>query len=634
MNWRKFLASKDAGFWLFISLAFFGSMIWAKSRDPFERIWFTVKTSHYGKVKGVAVLPVREKFKVQSPKSKVTQHEDRKHQRTLPVVYYVYGSGGDLINCGNELRQLAELGMAAVAIEYNQTNEAAFDEQFKAVRKWAAGNAELSKRGTRNAERGMQNPECWVGFSLGAERTLRFLLNHPETQPQLYVRLAGGSQPLAELKTENLKLKTHVLLVHGQNDEIFPVAEAKQVAAFFRTNGISTELKILPGKSHAFDADRAVVIRNVGEYIKAQLTPEHPLPEFPVTKDFPFLLCIAPAFAWAAFWFYLRKGSARVPRAVAGVAPDTRSTAVIDAPLQSKLNKWEIALRMTAIILATLAIADTAIHLGTPRFAVNETTLKIARKFLIPPKWKEDFETLAAKSYWRGQRLKTLLTHVELANYCVYELINWKVDKEIYNDYVLSPMIDPDDEGRARHSVRAGTQSAKSGAHGLTRPTVESPGAHGVMHPTAEELDWRRPLWEFFYPRIRKENSPEEAAEIVVRNLRERVTISLQSRTGVPPVQSNPSSSRAGETPTLLSRTGETPALLSVDRMSAAHLSTGIEIIWKNRITDEKGFERIYVATLRSVGVGARLNSEGTAEFWTGAEWKLAPRLLITSWIR
>jgi hypothetical protein len=120
MNWRKFLASANAGFWLFISLAFFGSMIWAKSRDPFERIWFTVKTTHYGKVKGVVVLS-----KTAITKSMVT---DRRYN--LPVVFYVYGSGGSLINSGNELRQLAELGMAAVAIEYNQTNQAAFEEQF------------------------------------------------------------------------------------------------------------------------------------------------------------------------------------------------------------------------------------------------------------------------------------------------------------------------------------------------------------------------------------------------------------------------------------------------------------------------------------------------------------------------
>jgi hypothetical protein len=294
-----------------------------------------------------------------------------------------------------------------------------------------------------------------------------------------------------------------------------------------------------------------VAIRNVGEYVKSQLTPVHPLPEFPVPNDFPFLLCIAPTFAWAVIWIYLRKTEKEI-----------KTEYLISNIEYPKLKRWEISLRVTATVLATLAIADTAIHLGTPRLNASETTLKIARSFLVPPKWKEDFEELASKSFWPGQHLKTLLTHVELANYCVYELINWKVDKKIYNEFVLSPIVDSEND---------------------------------------PELNWRRPLWEFFYPRIRKENSPGEAAKIVVRYLRERVTISIAS--------SSPS------------------------KMPVSHWPTGIETIWRNQITDERGFERIYVATLRSVGIGARLNPEKNAEFWTGAEWMLAPRPLITTWV-
>jgi hypothetical protein len=165
-----------------------------------------------------------------------------------------------------------------------------------------------------------------------------------------------------------------------------------------------------------------------------------------------------------------------------------------------------------------------------------------------------DFEILSANPIWQGKPLKSLLEHVELANYNRNELINWKVDDQIYNEFVLSPIID----------------AASTG-----------------------ELNWRRPLWENFYPRIRKENSPETAAEIVVRFLRERVTIT-------------------------------------------AHLNSpqpGIESIWKHQITDEKGFDIIYVAALRSVGVGARLNVSGQAEFWTGQKWQNAPRPLASSFL-
>jgi len=379
------------------------------------------------------------------------------------------------------------------------------------------------------------------------------------------------------------------------------------VAAFFQTNGVVTELKILPGKRHAFDSDRAVVIRVVGEQIKAQLTPEHPLPEFPGTKNYPFVLCILPAFLWVGFWIYLRRGSARSSRVIVG-GPPTISQNIENRTSNTehrKFKKWEIGLRVGSVILVTAAMAQTCIHVITPRLVVSDTTLRIAREWLLAPKWKEDFETLAAKPFWRGQRLKTLLTHVELSNYCVYELINWKVDKAIYDDYVLSPVIDvasgilPHVEGGHPAARNMDTNSPAMSFHPTSRfrragRTGSTSG--GTPDATTDsELNWRRPLWEFFYPRIRKENSPEEAAEIVVRSLRERVTI------------------------------------ISTDRM-AAHSPSGIETIWKNQITDEKGFERIYVATLRSVGVGARLNFQGNAEFWTGSEWKRAPRPLITNW--
>jgi predicted esterase len=605
MNWRRFLAGKDAGFWLFISLAFFGSMIWAKSRDPFKRIWFTVNTQHYGKVKGVAVLPVGVGQSFQPAREKGTTNivSKRGRQDALPYVFYIYGSGGSLINSGNELRQLAELGMAAVAIEYNQTNQAAFEEQFIAVRK------ELEDRrreiGVRN-----QNAECWIGFSLGAERTLRLFLKAAGGTPalplpNLYVRMSGGmpeefkvQSPMfnvGEHSALDSRPSTRILLVHGGNDEIFPVDEAKEAAAFFKTNGFPTELKILPGKSHGFDADRALVFRTVGERIKAQLTPEHPLPEFPVTKNYSYVLCILPAFLWAGFWIYSRRkmGGTGDSPVVAGESAaitqcethgrDARATNIE----HRKLKKWEIGLCTAAVVLATMAIAETGIHLITPRLQVSDATLRIARKWLLAPKWHEDFETLSAKPFWRGQQLQTLLTHVELANYCVYELINWKVDKAIYNDYVLSPVIDEMDSGM-------GVPTARIGTHGRDARATTEP-----------ELNWRRPLWEFFYPRVRHEDTPEAAAEIVARTLRERITV---VNSDAPDVYFQPKHSGAGGTPTL---------------------RPGIETIWRNQITDEKGFQRIYVATLRSVGVGARLNSDGNAEFWTGSEWKTAPHPLI-----
>ncbi len=49
------------------------------------------------------------------------------------------------------------------------------------------------------------------------------------------------------------------------------------------------------------------------------------------------------------------------------------------------------------------------IHLITPRLEVNDNTLNIAKKLLVQPRERADFETLAAQRIWHGQKLKTPL---------------------------------------------------------------------------------------------------------------------------------------------------------------------------------------------------------------------------------
>ena len=127
---------------VFLGLLFFGAMIWAKDRDPFRRMWFKVKAPGWGKADCIALLP-------------------KTAARPLPVVIYLYGSGGSLIGSGNELRQMAEMGLAIVGIEDCQTNEAAFDAQFSAFVELPSPPA-----------LGRQNRVGWVGFSLGAQRML------------------------------------------------------------------------------------------------------------------------------------------------------------------------------------------------------------------------------------------------------------------------------------------------------------------------------------------------------------------------------------------------------------------------------------------------------------------------------
>ena len=56
-----------------------------------------------------------------------------------------------------------------------------------------------------------------------------------------------------------------MLLIHGERDEIFPLADAESVAACLRTNGVPVELRVLPGVGHGFDGNLMLLCRVVGE---------------------------------------------------------------------------------------------------------------------------------------------------------------------------------------------------------------------------------------------------------------------------------------------------------------------------------------------------------------------------------
>lgn len=505
-----------------IILLFFGALLWAKARDPFSRQWLTLKTADGSFFKYVAVLP--------------------KPMRQYPVIIYAHGHNGALINDGKDLRQMAELGLAVVSLEYSQTNEAAFALQFEAVlhhldrQKWVNTNA-----------------IAWVGFSMGANRILDFALQHPERQPQLLVQLSGAGldqlilnsppRPSA-VTTDQFVANLHcpVLLIHGNHDEIFPAADTQRLAAALRTNGLSVELKIMPGMPHNLEPEREVVFRCLGEYClthllgKTALQSYHSIAQWQANAPSLWIFWL-PAAAWAVGWLVW-------------------SWRTKTQPATPPLKPGRSLLRLLAALLAMWALALTALHLLTPQFQINDITMNVAREFLMQPKQRTDFEYLATQPIWRGQRLQNLLAHVELAGYN-RELVNWQLDDKTYQDFVLSPVIN--------------LSTANS------------------QLPTS--FNWRRPLWEEFYPRIRHETSPEDAANIVVRHLRERVTIA-----------------------------------------DLPNLPHDVPTIWLRQITDETGFKTIYVAALRSIGVPARLDLNGHAEFWDGDKWQIAPQPSVINW--
>jgi hypothetical protein len=411
--------------------------------------------------------------------------------------------------------------------------------------------------------------------------------------PRSRVQAAEAGATNVQPSTFNLQPSTFI--VHGENDEVFPLSEAQRVVGCFESKGLPVETKVLAGQGHGLGANRLLIFRHIGEYILARFKGPGALREYRSILQFqagakPLWLYWLPALAWVGAWVCKkwkrkdgerplgreateqqtdrakRPGVRQSPAAIASPATGPPKADCVDrdpGPSESGrglphsktlreggvqgegLAAWEIGLRVVAAILVILAAGQTALHLVPPRLRVSERTTATARKHIVAPKELKDFDALSTHPCWQGKRLKTLLEHVELASYN-RELINWTLDEQVYRDFVLSPEIAPEADG---------------------------------------DLNWRRPLWESFYPRIRKEPNTQAAAEIIARYLRERVTVA------------------------------EGPGFPGA-----------ISEIWLRQITNPRGFECIYVAALRSAGVPARLDARRQAEFWTGSEWRPAPR--------
>jgi hypothetical protein len=371
------------------------------------------------------------------------------------------------------------------------------------------------------------------------------------------------------------------LLVQGAADAVFPVEQAKRVAECLRTNGVAVDLQVLPGTSHDFGPSRLQVLRAAGEYCLAHLTGPDALARYLSAAAWKLnssplwlfllpgaLLVIGGASRAPRFTLHAPRFTLHAPRSTLHAPRSTlrapRST--LHAP-RSTLRAPRSTLYVPVLYLLTsvsflAALALTSLHLVTPRLPVGPRTLAIARNYLVRPAEVADFDFLAHDPVWHGVRLKTLLDNVQLAHYN-RTLVNWRLDDAIYRDFVLSPSIAP----------------------GFDEP-----------------MDWRRDLWESFYLRIRREQTPEDAARVVARHLRESVTL----------VQEPGKAARTADYATPV---------------------RDIRMLWRAQIADEPEFEALYVAALRSVGIPARLGATDLAKIYSVSKWIPAPRPLVSSFL-
>lgn len=366
----------------------------------------------------------------------------------------------------------------------------------------------------------------WIDFRPTRADLVEFAVTNRKFRPNLIVQVGGvwesavkACANYADPKKPLVSQCNYVVISPDSGKVSGEIPQATQLAAEI---GLPLKRCIVPENTNLRGEDHALVTKLIGEYGKKNLTPDS-FPRF-VAKS-----AHKSGLLWKTFFLILFSLSLflayRKMRKLGWFKPETRIP-------------WGAAL-----FFVLLAGTLTFIHTIFRDFPVNAFNLRIARTFLVAKGQREDFEELAKAPYWSGQPLRSLLTQTELANYTAFKLVNWKIEPDVYRKYVLAPLISD----------------------------TKTP-----------ELAWREPLWKYFYPTVKKEDLPSSAAGIVVRYLREKVSI----------VEDAPSSN--------------------------------LLICWESGIANEATFNRLYVAALRSVAIPARLDADDSVEIWEDGIWMKA----------
>lgn len=467
---------------------------WARSVDPYLRKELTISgiDAHC-----TAILPKRTNDNSKYAVVMFVRHANERTARTP------------------DMRQFADVGLGGVVCDLNAKSEQDFERQVSAV-------GSFLKR------------QPWVDGA--AMASMEFAGN----SPRLVVRTLppANGEPLLVANLANESAEHHIANTATDPDE--PLSNAH--------GETSTELQArrVSDTNQAVTADERVVVRCIAEYCKSKLTPNQPYPELPAARPIPIWFCFVIPMAAVVFGaFSLRKPMFAQLYGV-GFKTATSVTRLLT----------NAVVRLCLLACAVFGLFFSFVHLIVPTLRVTPRSLAICRTFLVPRSSVEDFDRLASLPVWNNQRVGSLLEHLDLANYTVSRLLNWKVNRSVYGDYVLSPVIEESLEGKAA------------------------------------ELNWRKELWKNFWPRVRHENSPDTAADIVVRYLRERVTIA----------------------PNFVKQ-------------------AGVDSAWSKKIANDDDFEALYVASLRSVGIPARLTGEHHAEIWNTKGWCAAPRPPVVNWL-
>ncbi len=172
-----------------------------------------------------------------------------------PTILILHGAGGMEIG-GPEFREfareLARRGYVAHIVHYfDQTGDVRADAQAigRSFSTWmiTIGDALTSAAKQENVDPGRLG---LLGFSLGSYLSLS-VASH-DRRVSAVVEYFGG---LPDLFTWNLKRFPPTLILHGDADDVVPVAEARKLEKLFGEKKFPFEIRVYPGQGHRFHGD-------------------------------------------------------------------------------------------------------------------------------------------------------------------------------------------------------------------------------------------------------------------------------------------------------------------------------------------------------------------------------------------
>lgn len=221
---------------------------------------------------------------------------------------------------------------------------------------------------------------------------------------------------------------------------------------------------------------------------------------------------------------------------------EVRPKAQVSVTKSKKVWDWSRLLRVLCLCLAGYAAAFTLVLLFLRFCTVNRATLRVAEAFCIPKEAMASFVHLSTSGKWQLRRMGELIDTVRVSEYN-RRLVQWKVNKELYYQFVLD-----DELGHGRRL------SAKS----------------------------RTALWFLFYPKIKGRASALDAVKSIKDYLKE------------------PTGRRK-----------------SFRLLGSAEGELGLE-----KCGSGSDVEALAVAIHRAIGIPARVDRDGLAEFHDSFGWR------------